>query len=141
MSSIPERIKLTNRPANRKIRSNFVLMCETNDVLLVKPLEELPVTKEFVYREEKADRSSIDFPIAKYTNGKKKCIGSCYEFIKVKKGTTFTVTIHVDEKGTVLYDMSVDGQQITKLSPLKDITDNDFFSTVCNKHPIIDNSI
>ena len=141
VSSIPERIKLTNRPANRKIRSNFVLMCETNDVLLVKPLEELPVTKEFVYREEKADRSSIDFPIAKYTNGKKKCIGSCYEFIKVKKGTTFTVTIHVDEKGTVLYDMSVDGQQITKLSPLKDITDNDFFSTVCNKHPIIDNSI
>ncbi|KAK8815957.1 hypothetical protein WA538_005078 [Blastocystis sp. DL] len=105
VSSIPERIKLTNRPANRKIRSNFVLMCETNDVLLVKPLEELPVTKEFVYREEKADRSSIDFPIAKYTNGKKKCIGSCYEFIKVKKGTTFTVTIHVDEKGTVLYDI------------------------------------
>ena len=140
VSSIPERIKL-NRPANRKIRSNFVLMCETNDVLLVKPLEELPVTKEFVYREEKADRSSIDFPIAKYTNGKKKCIGSCYEFIKVKKGTTIAVTIHVDEKGTVLYDMSVDGQQITKLSPLKDITDNDFFSTVCNKHPIIDNSI
>lgn len=116
-------------------------MCETNDILLVKPFEELPVVRKFVYREEKANRRSIEFPISKYINGKKKCIGSCYEFIEVKKGTVITVIIHVDEAGTVLYDMSVNGQQITSLSPLKDINDDDYFSPVCDKHAIIDNSI
>lgn len=79
------------------------------------------------------NKSSVEYPIVKMMKGKKISLGSCYEWLTVRKGMEFRVDLMVDKKGTVTYNMEVDGRMIAQNKSLTDISEDDYFYYVCKK--------
>lgn len=92
----------------------------------------LPTKGTFTVR-EMVNKSSVEYPIVKMMKGKKISLGSCYEWLTVRKGMEFRVDLMVDKKGTVTYNMEVDGRMIAQNKSLTDISEDDYFYYVCKK--------
>ena len=113
-------------------KTNYLLRCETNGSILVPIGTPLPTKGTFTIR-EMVNKSSVEYPIVKMMKGKKISLGSCYEWLTVRKGMEFRVDLMVDKKGTVTYNMIVDGRMIAQNKSLTDISEDDYFYYVCNK--------
>ena len=127
LGSIPQPNHLSKAP-----RTNYLLRCETNGSILVPIGTVLPTKGTFTVR-EMVNKSSVEYPIVKMMKGKKISLGSCYEWLTVRKGMEFRVDLMVDKKGTVTYNMEVDGRMIAQNKSLTDISEDDYFYYVCKK--------